>query len=125
MPMIDLRVVVFPAPLRPSRVTTSPAATWRRTPCKTCDSPYQARRSRTASSGARVAPASLTATPIARPSGIARTHVGLNHVPVARHGGVIALRDDLAPRQNRDGMRKVLDHAEIVLDHQHRAVGRD
>ncbi len=63
MPMIDFSVVVLPAPLRPSSVTTSPAATSKSTPCRTCDSPYQALSSRTASSGAPAAPAAPAARP--------------------------------------------------------------
>ena len=43
-PKMDLMVVVRPAPLRPSRVTTSPSLTVRFTPCRMCDSPYQACR---------------------------------------------------------------------------------
>ncbi len=43
-PMMARRVEVRPAPLRPSRVTTSPGCTTMSTPCKTCDSPYQACR---------------------------------------------------------------------------------
>ena len=52
MPMIDFSVVVLPAPLRPSSVTTSPASTSKVTPCSTWDSPYQACSPSTASSGA-------------------------------------------------------------------------
>ena len=48
MPMIDLSVVVLPAPLRPSSVTTSPVATSKSMPCRMCDSPYQAFSSRRA-----------------------------------------------------------------------------
>ncbi len=44
MPMIDFKVEVLPAPLRPSRVTTSPAPTSKLTPCRMWDSPYQASR---------------------------------------------------------------------------------
>ena len=47
MPMIDFSVVVLPAPLRPSSVTTSPWCTSNDTPCRMCDSPYQACRSLT------------------------------------------------------------------------------
>ena len=39
-PMMARKVVVRPAPLRPSRVTTSPGITSRLTPCMMCDSPY-------------------------------------------------------------------------------------
>ena len=42
MPMIDFSVVVLPAPLRPSSVTTSPSKTSKVTPCRMWDSPYQA-----------------------------------------------------------------------------------
>ena len=63
MPMIDFSVVVLPAPLRPSSVTTSPAGTSNVTPCSTCDSPYQALSSRTASSGAPAAPERSRARP--------------------------------------------------------------
>ena len=38
-PMMDLTVVVRPAPLRPSRVTTSPWFTVNSTPWRMCDSP--------------------------------------------------------------------------------------
>ncbi len=43
-PMIDFIVVVLPAPLRPSSVTTSPSPTSKSTPCSTWLSPYQAFR---------------------------------------------------------------------------------
>src|SRR5438874_885265 len=51
MPMIARRVVVLPAPLRPSRVATSPSSTAKSMPCRTCDSPYQACNPSTSSSG--------------------------------------------------------------------------
>src|ERR1700761_4034818 len=41
-PMIDFIVVVLPAPLRPSSVTTSPSRTSKSTPCRIWLSPYQA-----------------------------------------------------------------------------------
>src|SRR5699024_12823953 len=41
-PRMDFRVVVRPAPLRPSRVMTSPSLTVRSMPCRTWDPPYQA-----------------------------------------------------------------------------------
>jgi len=43
-PMIDFIVVVLPAPLRPSKVTTSPSRTSKSTPCRMWLSPYQAFR---------------------------------------------------------------------------------
>ena len=51
-PMIDFIVVVLPAPLRPSRVTTSPSPTWKSTPCSTWLSPYHAFRPFTVNIGA-------------------------------------------------------------------------
>jgi len=42
IPITDFSVVVLPAPLRPSRVTTSPAFTLKLMPCRMWDSPYQA-----------------------------------------------------------------------------------
>src|SRR6266850_2448467 len=83
MPMIDLSVVVLPAPLRPSSVTISPWRTSKSTPWRMCDSPYHASSPRTASSG----------------SGMARAHVGLDHIRVPRHAPVVALGEDLPPRQ--------------------------
>src|SRR5512147_1015056 len=103
MPITDFSVVVLPAPLRPRSVTTSPARTSKSTPWSTCDSSYQACRSRTASSGG-LAAASL----------MAAAHVRLDHVPVPRHGGVVALRQHLAARQHGDGLAEVLDHAQVV-----------
>src|SRR5262245_4990809 len=113
MPMIDFMVVVLPAPLRPSSVTTSPGMMWKSMPCRMCDSPYQALRPLTARSGASEAA-----------SGMAGSHIGLDHLRVLRDGGVVALGKDLAARQHGDGVGEVGDHAEIVLDHQDRAVGR-
>src|SRR5208282_4179052 len=94
MPMIDFMVVVFPAPLRPSRVTTSPTATSNCTPCRMCDSPYHALRSRTESKGLTEAD-----------SGMPGPEIGLHHVGILRHRGVVALRQDLAAREHRDMVR--------------------
>src|SRR5205807_278463 len=59
IPMIDLSVVVLPAPLRPKSVTTSPLATLNAAPWRICDSPYHALRSRTDSSEAPGAPSGM------------------------------------------------------------------
>src|SRR5690242_20702281 len=69
IPRIDLRVEVRPAPLRPSRVTTSPLSTARSTPCSTCDSPYQA----------------FTPEMRRTSSAMGRPHVGLHDLRVGRH----------------------------------------
>src|SRR5881296_991864 len=101
MPMIDLSVVVLPAPLRPSSVTTSPGWTSKVTPCSTCDSPYQACRLSTAKSG----------------SGMSNSHISFPHFRVGGHLLVVAFGEHTPAREHRDAVGKVRDHAEIVLDH--------
>src|SRR5215813_67959 len=110
MPMIDLSVVVLPAPLRPSSVTTSPAKTSKLAPCRICDSPYQACSPSTASNGAAL--------------GLSMTdpEIGLAHRGIGRDRRVVSLGQHPAARQHGDAMVEVGDDAEIVLDHQHGAV---
>src|SRR5687767_2048506 len=105
MPMTAFRLVVLPAPLRPSRVTTSPSATSKSMPCRMCDSPYQALRPRTSS--------------------MPGAQVGLYHLRVLRDAGVVAFGEDLAAREHGDAVGERRHHGKVVLDHQHRAVGRD
>src|SRR5438067_13170919 len=107
MPMMDFSVVVLPAPLRPRSVTTSPSRTSKSMPCKMCDSPYQALRPRTSSR-----------------LGMPRSQVGFDHARVPRHGGVIALGQYLAALQDGDALTERRYHREVVLDHEHRAIGR-
>src|SRR6266849_2498756 len=99
--MIDLSVVVLPAPFRPSSVTTSPGSTSKVATCKTCDSPYQACNSSTARRGATV--------------GLSMTdsEIGLAHGRIGRDGLVVALGQHAAARQDGDAVREVGDHAEI------------
>src|SRR5690242_10475681 len=111
--MIDFSVVVLPAPLRPSSVTTSPGNTSKLAPCSTWDSPYQACRPSTASRG--VMPGLSIADP----------EIGFAHAWIAGHGIVAALGEHPAPGQHGDAVGKIGDHAEIMLDHQHRALRRD
>src|SRR5262245_10135323 len=113
IPMMDFIVVVLPAPLRPSSVTTSPENTSKSTPCRMCDSPYQACRPPTVRSGAP-RPGSAMADP----------QVGFLDGGIGRHRLVVAFRQDAAARQHRDAVGQVGDDAEIVLDHEHGAVGR-
>src|SRR6516165_9665798 len=120
MPMMALSVVVLPAPLRPSRVTSSPSATAKSMPCRMCDSPYQLWRSVTRSSSRPRAGRSRTAA-----SAMAGPHIGFNDVGVLRDLGVGALRQDLAAGQDGDDVGELGHDREIVLDHQHRAVRRD
>src|SRR5271166_1446262 len=102
-PMIDFIVVVLPAPLRPSSVTTSPSRTSNSTPCSTWLSPYQLFRPETSSM---------------RGPQIGRLHLG-----VLGDGLVIALRQDLSARQHGDAVAQALDHRQIVLYHQDRPAG--
>src|SRR6476620_4553634 len=112
MPMIDFSVVVLPAPLRPSSVTTSPSCTSNVTPWRICDSPYHACRSLTASSGMRT-------------SSMAHPHVSLTHFRIGGDGVVVAFRQYAPACEHGDVIGEIRDDRKIMLDHQNRAVGRD
>src|SRR2546427_7063329 len=109
MPMMAFRVVVLPTPLRPRSVTTSPRRTSNCAPCRMWDSPYHAFRSVTESSAV---------------SGMLGTQIGLDHLRMSGHRPVVALGDDFTAREHRDVIRQVFHDAEVVLDHEHRAIGR-
>src|SRR4051794_9531849 len=109
MPMIDFMVVLFPAPFRPTTVTSSPWRTSRSTPCSTCDSPYQAFRPFTLSSA----------------SGMFGPEVSRDHGGILRDALVVAFGKHFAARQHRDAVRQARDYAKVVLDHQHRSILRD
>src|SRR4051794_28111507 len=111
MPMMDFRVVVLPAPFRPKSVTTSPGKTSKSTPCRMCDSPYQAWR-----------PLTFSSAPLPGCSGIASPHIGFAHPRIVGDGGVVAFRQHAPPCENGYTVREIGDDAEIVLDHQHRSV---
>src|SRR5438067_8459447 len=104
MPMIDFMVVVLPAPLRPSSVTTSPSPMSKSMPCRMCDSPYHAFRPRTSS--------------------MARSEVSLYHLRILRYRCIVALGQDLAALEHGDPIGERRHHREVVLHHQHGAVGR-
>src|ERR1700730_16254194 len=115
IPRIAFKVGVWPAPLRPSKVTTSPSPTSKLMPCRICDSPYQAWRSRTRSISLRWPAA----------SGMSGTHIGLAHLGVLRHFGVIPFGEHAAARQHGDDIGEIGDDREVVLDHQHGAAFGD
>src|SRR5215212_7401479 len=102
MPMIARRVVVLPAPLRPSRVATSPSSTVKFMPCRTCDSPYQACNPSTSSSGG--------APSLSRMAG---PHIGLDHLGIVGNRQVVALGEDAAAGQDGDGLRQIGDDRQI------------
>src|ERR1700722_14816601 len=106
IPMIARKVVVLPAPLRPSSVTSSPSPTLKFMPCRICDSPYQAWRS-------RICRSSL---PVTAASGMAGPHVSFDDLGVLRDLGIGALGQDLPAGQHGDVIREIGDHREVVLD---------
>src|SRR5436190_17063867 len=107
MPMIDFSVVVLPAPLRPSSVTTSPLRTSKVTPWSTWDSPYQACSASTDNNGRPLA------------LGMTDPEIGFPHVRIGRDRLVIALGEHAAAREHRDAIGQARNHTEIVLDHEH------
>src|SRR5689334_8882588 len=125
MPMIDFKVVVLPAPLRPSKVTTSPAFTVKFMPCRMCDSPYQASRFFTSR---MVPPPAVVALPgrvAVITSGMTRPQIGFLDALVFRQFGVRSFGKHLTPGQHRDAVRQVRHDAQIVLDHQDGIFGGD
>src|SRR5258707_15107965 len=93
--MTDFSVVVLPAPLRPSSVTTSPVNTANVAPWSPCDSPYQACSPSTASKGA---PLGLS---------MANSKICLAYERVGGNRLVVAFRQHSAARQHGDLVRKV------------------
>src|ERR1700716_1108258 len=123
MPITDFKVVVLPAPLRPSRVTTSPAFTLKLMPCRMCDSPDQACRSETDSTSA---PAGFAAAASAIfTSGMTGPQIGFLDALVSGKVRVVAFGEHVTARQNRDDVGEGGDHAQIVLDHQDGVLRRD
>src|SRR5438045_2602550 len=106
IPMIDFMVVVLPAPLRPTRVTSSPVRTSRSTPCSTWDSPYHACSLLTESSA----------------SGMLGAQICGDNGRILGDGLVVAFGEHLAAGENGDALGETRDHAQIVLHHQDRTV---
>src|SRR5438093_11538918 len=105
--MIARNVVVLPAPLRPSKVTTSPSATVKLIPCRMCDSPYQACSSSTRSSCGRGGTG----------SGMTGSEIGFDDLRILRHRRVIAFGQNAPAGQHGDRMREVGDDRQIVFNH--------
>src|SRR6185295_5034547 len=108
--MIDFSVVVLPAPLRPSSVTTSPSFTSNVTPCRICDSPYQAWRSLITSSGV------LT-------SSMAHSHVGLANLGMVVHLVIVAFSQHASAREPSNVVGEIGDNRKIMLHHKHGTIG--
>src|SRR5574343_1766481 len=115
-PTMDLMVVVRPAPLRPSKVTTSPLCTVRSTPCRMCDSPYQAWRLLMRRNSVGSAMGTLQRV-------VGRAHIGFEHLGVLRYHAVRSFGNHLATLQHADGVGNAGNHIHVVLDHQDGAVG--
>src|ERR1043165_2904309 len=94
--MIARRRVDLPAPLRPTMVTTSPAATSSDTSLRARACPYQADRFSTLNIGV--------------------SQVGGHDARVAADLGVGAFGEDLAVAQHRDGVGEGADDVHVVLD---------
>src|SRR5438874_12323725 len=94
IPMIDFMVVVLPAPLRPTSVTSSPLRTSRSTPCSTWDSPYHACSLATVSSA----------------SGMLGAQVRRDHGRILRDRAVVAFGKHLAARDDGESLGVPRDH---------------
>src|ERR1035437_3859851 len=95
-PMTERSNVVLPAPLRPTRVTTSPACTLKETSARTRASPYQAD-----------SPAI---------SSMSMSQVGGDDLVVQAHVFVASLREDPALLQHRDLIGKAANDVHVVVD---------
>src|SRR3954470_21368704 len=123
IPITDFRVVVLPAPLRPSSVTTSPAFTLKLMPCRMWDSPYHASRFSTLSTGLAVAAA--LGRPAIVTSRMPGPQIGFLDALVFGQLGIMTLRQHLPARQHRNDVGEIGDHAQVMLDHQDRVLRGD
>src|SRR6187402_605558 len=86
-PMMERIVVVLPAPLRPTRATTSPCATEIDTPCSVWLAPYQALRSLVSSIA--IVLSQIDATDLGVRLDVIRRAVG-DQPPVMQHQDAVA-----------------------------------
>ena len=113
-PRMARSVVVRPAPLRPSSVTTS-WPTRISTPCRICDSSYQACRPEISSAGVLMHVFAIRLRCPCRPASRR----------VARDFGIRAFRQHRSARQHGDGVGDRRHHVHVVFDHQDGAAGAD
>src|SRR5882757_1243600 len=107
IPMTDFSVVVLPAPLRPSRVTTSPDFTSKLMPCRIWDSPYQASRFSTASTGVPEAGPEVAARSAVFTSAMARPQIRFLDALILRQIGIMAFRQHVTARQHGNDVGQV------------------
>src|SRR3954452_21039287 len=94
-PRMARSVLVRPAPFLPSSVTTSPSSTWKSTPCRTCDSPYQPCRFETSRKRFAISVGSDQL-------GLGAAHVRLDDRGVLRDLGVGTFGERRAAREDGD-----------------------
>src|SRR5580692_10806319 len=111
IPMTDFSVVVLPAPLRPSSVTTSPAFTLKSMPCRMWDSPYQASRFCTDNTGAPEPGAGFVAAAVIAASTMTGPQIGFLDALVLGQIGVVAFRKHMTARQHGDDVGQIGDDA--------------
>src|SRR5882724_5701103 len=99
-----LRMVDFPAPLRPSSPIRSPSATWRVTPWMALDRPYEAVTSVSSS--------------------MLHSEVGLHDLWVAEDRRAVAGRQDTSEIQHRDVVGHAADEPDVVFHDEDRQAPR-
>src|SRR3954467_11382725 len=117
-PMTERSRVVLPAPLRPTRVTTSPGATSMLTSVRTRASPYQAERPETSSmrDSSCLAMACAVAVVVRVSSLMGCSEVCRDAPLVGAHLVVGPLRQHLTRLEHRDGVRERADDVHVVVD---------
>src|SRR6476620_1766585 len=123
-PMTERNSVVFPAPLRPTRVTTSPGLTASETSERTRASPYQAETPWTSSRGCAL-PADDLAAMSGEVSDMGLAQVCRDDLLVVAHLLVGPFREDLTGLQHRDRVGQRPDHVHVVVDEDDREPAGD
>src|SRR6478735_9743240 len=132
-PMTERSSVVLPAPLRPTRVTTSPAPTPTDTSRRTRASPYQAERPATSrtrpaspvASARSVVVTDAVAASVVTGSLMGRSEVGRDDALVGADLVVRALGEHLARLEHRDAVGQRTDDVHVVVDEHDGAPDRE
>src|SRR5436190_10906659 len=112
-PMMVRRVVVLPAPLRPSRTVMAPRGTTKSTPCRMWYWPMWVCTPSSVSKGSAMGRLRRTG-----PGAGCDTQIGLLHHRGADHLGRLAVGDQPPVVQHDDAVGQALDHVHLVLDQQ-------